>query len=158
MSRELYNDIRNTLMESVVEEFTFANADDIADFLSLLAYVRDNVNLTYLHQASISRLWSVIRDPSSGVSDEVIVGRLTYRFFSDLCLVHTEMVFTTISEALASSSGRAYTLHKIEDVNKEGLIKESELRNLLYGNPWFMFLMIAENNMSTIKNTLLKED
>ena len=30
MSRELYNDIRNTLMDSVVEEFTFANDDDIA--------------------------------------------------------------------------------------------------------------------------------
>ena len=126
--------------------------------LSLLAHIRDNVNLTYLHQASISRLWSIIRDPSSGVSDEVIVGRLTYRFFSDLCLIHTERVFSTISETLMYSSGRAYTLHKIEDVNKEGFVKENDLRELLYGNPWFMFLMIAENNMSTIKNTLLKED
>lgn len=144
--------ISGALTDAVVEEFSFDGDNVRTDaFLGLIAYFRDNINVAYIQQATLKELWSHLREQQQHmVKLDVLVGSLTYRMFTTLEAEYDGEALREVAHVYALASGNAYGLHGMDDTNVDRLKTPETIKNFLVGNPWFLFLMIADNHLSLL--------
>lgn len=143
--------ITGALSDAAAEEFGLNETnEEFTAFLSALAYFRDNVNVTYLHMATLQSVWEYLRERKHLADMDQLVGRLTYRFFTALEAEYSGNGLQGLADVYSLSSGNAFVLRGIDDVNAERLKGKDEIKEMLVGNPWFLFLMVAENNLSLL--------
>lgn len=142
--------ISGALSDAVVEEFSIGEDTRFAGFLELVAYFRDNVNVPYLQQATVKEMWSHLRERRHMLQLDMLVGSLTYRMFATLEAEYSGEALERVANVYALASGNAYGLEGMDDTNFERLKSPATIKDLLKGNPWFLFLMIADNHLSLL--------
>lgn len=141
--------LTTALNRAIVEEYT-TNAGELIEFANLVATFRDSYYINVFNRTNMQDFWEVVRSKSM----ERRVGHMTYRFFSylngEIEDTGTQTVYTRLASDLSKSLCNIYVFKDINDVNVDRLPKESMTTQFLHGNPWLMFILVAENNMSNI--------
>lgn len=151
-SVEFHEAVVSSIKNAVIEELSTAMDKGfvLKEFIEIVSRLRDYVNIPMIQKTSIEDFWEGLRADRK----EEFIGRLTYRFLVTLHHEYGHGVIGELASDYGNSLSNIFVLEGIDDVNKDRIKSANELVPLLKGNPWFLFLLISENQLGYFVNLL----